>query len=87
MIDSSNEVNIMTLAYTAKLGLTTWKTSIKNQKIDGLPLETYGIALTRFSLQDNLEMVWFFNKSFLLTNINIKVVLEMFFLALSNTDF
>ena len=38
----------MTLAYTAKLDLTIWKTSIKAQKIDGSSLETYGMVLARF---------------------------------------
>lgn len=40
----------MTLTYAAKLGFTTWKTSVKAQKIDDLPLETYGMASAIFSL-------------------------------------
>ena len=50
LIDFGNKVNAMTPAYTVKLGLTIQKTSIGAQKIDGLPLETYGIALIRFSI-------------------------------------
>ncbi len=54
LIDSGSEVNAMTSAYATKLGLTTRKTSIRVQKIDGLPLETYGMASARFSIQDSL---------------------------------
>ena len=38
----------MTPAYAVELGFTTWKTSIKAQKIDDLPLEIYDMAMTRF---------------------------------------
>ncbi len=49
-IDFGSKVNIMTLAYVAKLGFTTQKTSIKAQKIDGLSIETYGMTLAKFLL-------------------------------------
>ncbi len=57
LIDSGSEVNVMTPAYATKLGLTTQKTSVGDQKIDGSPLETYGMASARFSIQDSLERV------------------------------
>ncbi len=77
----------MTQAYTAKLGLTAWKISIGAQKIDSLPLETYGMVSASFLLQDSLKKVWFFEETFLLANTSIKVVLEIPFLALTNADF
>lgn len=77
----------MTPAYTAKLGFTIKKTSVTAQKIDGLPLEIYGMVSARFSIQDNLGKVCFCEKKFLRTNTSIKVVLGMLFLALSNADF
>ncbi len=40
----------MTSAYATKLGLTAQKTSIRAQKIDGLPLETYGMVSASFLL-------------------------------------
>ncbi len=76
----------MTLAYAVKLGLTTQKTSIGAQKIDGLSLETYDIASASFSLQDNLRRVRFFEETFLLADTSMEVVLEMPFLSFSNTD-
>lgn len=36
-----------------------------------------------FSLQDNKKKVWFFEKTFLLADISVKVVLEMLFPSLS----
>ena len=50
LINFDSEVNAMTRTYTAKLGLTTRKTNVDAQKIDDSPLETYGMALTWFSL-------------------------------------
>ncbi len=76
----------MTPAYATKLGLTTQKTSVKAQKIHGLPLETYGMASARFSIQDSLGRVWFFEETFLLADISMEVVLEIPFLFLSNAN-
>ncbi len=45
----------MTPAYTAKLGLTTWKTSVEVLKIDSLSLKTYGMASAKFPIQFCLE--------------------------------
>ncbi len=77
----------MTLAYAAELGLTTQKTSIGAQKIDGSPLETYGMVSACFSLQDSLGRVRFFEETFLLADTSMEVVLRMLFLALNNADF
>ncbi len=77
----------MTPAYASELGLTTQKTSVGAQKIDGSPLETYGMVSASFSLQDSLERVRFFEETFLLANTSMEVVLGIPFLALSNADF
>ncbi len=77
----------MTPAYATKLDLTTRKISVKAQKIDGSPLETYIMVSASFLLQDNQEKVRFFEETFLLADISLEVVLGMHFLALSNADF
>ncbi len=77
----------MTPAYATKLGLTARKTSVRAQKIDGSPLETYGMVTASFLLQDSLERVRFFEETFLLADTSMEVVLGMPFLALSNADF
>ncbi len=87
LINSGSEVNSMTPAYASELGLTTRKTSVGAQKIDGSLLENYGIVSASFLLQNSLERVWFFEETFLLADTSMEVVLEMPFLALSNVDF
>ncbi len=77
----------MTPAYVAELDFTTQKTSVKAQKIDGSPLETDGMALARFLLQNTLRKIWFFEETFLLADTSIEVVLGISFLAFSNADF
>ncbi len=86
LIDPGSEVNAMTLTYATKLGLTAQKISIGAQKIDGLPLETYGIVSASFLLLDSLEKVQLFEETFLLTDTNMEVVLGMPFLFFSNAD-
>lgn len=85
-LDSNSEINTITLVYIAKLDLTTSKTSIRAKKIDSLPLETYDIALTVFLLQNNLKNIKFFEKTFLLVDSNIEIVLELSFLFFNNVD-
>ncbi len=77
----------MTPGYAVELGLTTWKTSVGAQKIDGLPLETYGMVSASFSLHNSLGKVRFFKETFLLADTSMEVVLGMLFLALSNANF
>ena len=86
LIDSKSEVNAMTPTFVAKLGLITWKTVVSAQKIDGSSLVTYKIVLVGFSIQNKLGKVWFFNKTFLLADTSMEVVLEMFFLTFSNAN-
>lgn len=48
-------------------------------------LATYGIVIASFSLQNKYERDYFFEKTFLLANTNIDVVLKLLFFALSNS--
>lgn len=76
----------MTLIYTTKLDLTIQKTNIGAQKIHGLLLEIYGMASVRFLLQNSLGRVQFFEKTFLLADTSIKIILDMPFFSLSNVN-
>lgn len=76
----------MTPAYAAKLSFVIQKTNVGNQKIDGSALTTYGIVISGFSLHDKLKRGQFFEKTFLLADTSIKVVLGMLFFTLSDTD-
>lgn len=42
------------------------------------------MVLASLQVEDKLERAWFFYKSFLLLNISVKVILEIFFLIFSN---
>lgn len=76
----------MTPAYTAKLDLRLRPTNVGTHKIDDSAPKTYGMISVSFLLQDSQERVWFFEKTFLLADTSIEVILEMPFLVLSNAD-
>ena len=86
LIDSGSEVNAMTPAFAAKLGLSTQSRNVGAQKIDGSTLKTYGMTIAGFSIQDGLGKIRFFEKTFLLADTSMDVVLGMPFLSLSNAD-
>ena len=76
----------MTLGYILKLGLKIRSTNVKAQKIDGSTLKTFEMVLVNFQIENTLWRAWFFLKTFLLANLNIKVVLRMPFLTFSNAN-
>ncbi len=86
LIDSVGEVNAMTSVFIAKLGLRPRPINIGAQKIEGSLLKTHSMALARFSIQNSLERVRLFKKTFLLADTSMKVVLVMPFLSFSNAD-
>ncbi len=85
-IDFDSKVNTITLAFAAKLELRPRPTNVGAQKIDSSPLETHNMASARFSIQDSLKRVRFFEETFLLANTSMQVVLGMPFLSLSNAN-
>ena len=76
----------MNPTYAKKLGLQVRQTDVGAQKTDGSHLETFGIVIASFLLQDKLGKVRFFHKTFLVVDTQIKVVLGMFFLTLGNAN-
>ncbi len=73
----------MTPIYVTKLGFVIWSTDIIAQKIINLNLEIYNIVIARFSLQDQLVRFQFFEKTLLLADISMEIVLAMSFLTLN----
>lgn len=69
-----------------KLDFITQKTSVKAEKLHGLPLETHGMILAGFLFQDSIGRIWFFKETFLLADTSIKVVLKMLLLFFSNIN-
>ena len=52
LLDSSSEINAMSPAYAKRLGLKTQKTNVRAQKIDGSALETFGMVIADFQVED-----------------------------------
>ena len=86
LINSGSKVNAMTPGYASKLGLKVRPTDVGAQKIDGSTLETFGMVLASFQVEDKLGRTRYFQETFLLADISVEVVLGMPFLTLSNAD-
>lgn len=86
MFDSGSKINAIVLINAAKLEFTIWKTNDNAQKFDGLTLMTYKMIIASFLLKNKLKKAQFFKETFLLTDTNIKIVFEMFFLIFFNTN-
>ena len=86
LIDSGSKVNAMHPTYATKLGLCIRKIDVGAQKIDGSRLDTFGMVIADCLVKNKLGRVQFFQKTFLLANIGLEVVLEILFLTLSKAD-
>lgn len=86
MTDSDSELNVMTTTYVVKLYITIRKINVKVQKIVDLLPTTYVMVLDKSLLQDSLGKVRFFEKTFLLVDTSMEVVLELSFLSFSNAN-
>ena len=76
----------MSPAYAERLGLKTRKTKVGAQKINGSALETFGMVIADFQVEDKGGRPKFFQETFLVVNTKFEVVLGMLFLKISNAD-
>ena len=83
LINSDGEINVITLGHASKLGLKIYFTDVKARKIKSSTFKILEIILTSLQVKDTLKRAWFFEKTFLLTDLSIKIVLKMLFLTLS----
>ena len=86
LVDSENEVNAIYLTFAKQLGLSIRPTDVGVQKIDGITLDTYRMVVAAFLVVEKANQVQFFEETFLVANISMEVVLEMFFLTLNSAD-
>ena len=86
LIDSGSEVNAIHPTFAKQLGLPIRPIDIGAQKIDGTTLDTYGMVVAAFSVEDKANRVRFFEETFLVANVSPEVVLGMPFLTLSGVD-
>ena len=86
LIDSGSEVNAIHPFFVKQLGLSIRPTNVGAQKIDGTTLDTHGMVVAAFSVEDKANQIRFFEETFLVANVSSEVVLGMSFLTLSNAD-
>ena len=86
LLDSGSEVNAIYPSFAKQLGLSIRPTDVGAQKIDGTMLDTYGMVIEAFSVEDKANRVRFFEETFLVANVSPEVVLGMPFLTLSGAD-
>ena len=72
--------------FARKLGLKVRKTNVGAQKIDGSALETFGMVIADFQVEDKANRPRFFQEIFLVADTQFEVILGMLFLKISNAD-
>ncbi len=86
LLDLGSEFNAMSQAFAQQLGLKIRKTNVGAQKINGTTLENYGMVVSTFLVSNKDKKERFFEKSFLLANVNPDIMLGMPFLTMSNAN-
>ena len=86
LIDLGSKINAMHPAYATKLSLRARKIDVGAEKIDRSYLDTFEMVIADCSGKNKLGRVRFFQKTFLLANIDLEVVLRMLFLTLSKAN-
>ena len=86
MFNSGSKINAISPVYAKKLGLKTRKINIGAQKIDSSALETFGMVIADFQVEDKGKKSRFFQKTFLVADTKFEMVLRMLFLKISNVD-
>ena len=86
LVDSESEFNAIHLTFAKQLGLPIRPTDVRAQKIDGTILDNYEMVVADFSVEEKANQVGFFEKTFLVANVSLKVVPGMSFFTLSGAD-
>ena len=86
LLDSSSKVNAMNPDYARKLRLKIRRTNVGAQKIDGSALETFGMVIADFQVEDKASRPRFFQETFLVADTKFEVILGMLFLKISYAD-
>ena len=73
-------------SFAKQLGLPIQPTDVGAQKIDGTALDTHGMVVAAFLVEDKANQVRFFEETFLVANVSPEIVLGMPFVTLSGAD-
>lgn len=72
--------------YAWKLELKIRKTNVGAQKTDASAPKTFGMVIANLQIENKIGRPRFFWETFLMANIKFEVILEKFFLKMSNAD-
>ena len=86
LINLGSEVNAIHPTFAKKLSVPIKPKDIRVQKSDSITLDTFGMVVAAFSLIDKANQVKFFKEIFLVANVGLEEVFEIFFLTLSGAD-
>ena len=86
LIKSKSEVNAIYPTFAKQLGLPIRSTDVRVQKIDGTTLDIYEIVVAVFLMVNKANQARFFEETFLVANVSLKIVFGMLFLTLSSAD-
>ena len=86
LLNSGSKTNAMSPAYAKRLGLKTRKTNVGAQKINGSTLETFGMVIADFQVENKGNRPRFFQETFLMTDTKLEVIQGMLFLKISNAN-
>ena len=89
LLDLGSKVNAIYPNFAKELDLLIKPTDVRAQKIDGTMLDTFGMVVVPFLVINKANWVKFFEKTFLVANVNPEIIFGMLFLTLSgaNVDF
>lgn len=86
LIYSDSEINIMYLAYIKKIELSIQNIDIGVQKINSSALAIFDMMIAAFLINNKDKKIQFFKEIFLLANVSLDIIFEMFFFTLSNAN-
>ena len=81
-----SKVNTMYLDFAKKFSLQIQDINVDVQKINSFKLDTFGIVIASFSVEDKKKRSCFFEGIFLLADISMDITLRMLFHILSIVD-
>ena len=86
LFNSKIEVNIIHLTFAKELGFFIKLINVRVQKIDSIILDIYRMIVAVFLVTNKANQIRFFNETFLVANVSLEVVFEIFFFTLSGTN-
>lgn len=86
LINSDSEINAINTDFAKNLGFQVRKTKVGDQMIDGTKLDTFGMVITSFLIEDKEKISRFFEETFLLADTSMNIALGILFFTLSNVE-